>query len=320
MEESLLLILPLIIGYVLDLVVGDPQDWPHPIRVFGNLIAFWERLLNKSSARFAKGAMLSISLVAGTFLFFLILNYLLLQISDWLFILINSIFVWYGLANHNLISEGRAVFQVLNEEGIKAGRTQLSRIVGRDTSQLSAQQIRIAVLETMSENLSDGVVAPLFFYAIGGVPGMMAYKMINTLDSMIGYRSERYEQFGKFAARLDDVANFIPARLTAILMVLVVLSKRGLRFMLKYGSNHKSPNSGYPEATLAGILNCRFGGPNMYHGKLVEKPFIGEVDREIHPDEIREVAWINHKVCFMVVLLIAIFFLISNFSFLPSAY
>jgi adenosylcobinamide-phosphate synthase len=317
MEESLLLILPLLLGYILDTIAGDPQDWPHPIRFFGNAIAFWERLLNKSSARFTKGAILSISLVAGTFLFFLILNYLLLQIFDWLFILINSIFVWYGLANHNLISEGKAVFKVLNQEGIEAGRTQLSRIVGRDTSQLSPQQIRVAVLETMSENLSDGVVAPLFFYALGGVPGMMAYKMINTLDSMIGYRSERYEQFGKFAARLDDVANFIPARLTAFLMILVTLSKRGLQFMLRYGSQHKSPNSGYPEATLAGILNCRFGGPNVYHGKVVEKPFIGETDREIQSGEIGRVAGINHKVCFSMVLLIIVFSLVSNFLFLP---
>jgi adenosylcobinamide-phosphate synthase len=304
MEESLLLNLPLLIGYVLDLVVGDPQDWPHPIRIFGNAIAFGERKFNKGKARFIKGATLSTLLVVTTFLFFLILNYFLLQSFSWLFIVVNGILVWYGLANNNLITEGRGVFKVLNEQGLEAGRLQLSRIVGRDTSKLSAQQIRIAVFETMSENLSDGVVAPLFFYAIGGVPGMMAYKMINTLDSMIGYRSERYEQFGKFAAKLDDIANFVPARLTAILMILLTGSIRGLQFMLRYGR----------------ILNCRFGGPNIYHGKLVEKPFIGEMDREIASSEIDKVAALNHKVCFIAVLLIVSLFLFFNFSFLPLSY
>ena len=175
-----------------------------------------------------------------------------------------------------------------------------------ENSQLTEQQIRIAVLETMSENLSDGVVAPLFYYAVAGVPGMMAYKMINTMDSMMGYRNERYQWFGKFAARLDDVANFIPSRLTAALMILVTGSKRGLQFVFKYGNKHKSPNAGYPESALAGILNCRFGGPNVYHGTVVQKPFIGESDRPISANEIIVVSWINHKVCFTTVLLIAV--------------
>ena len=196
----------------------------------------------------------------------------------------------------------------LEKEGLEAGRKQLSRIVGRDTSQLNAQQIRIAVFETMSENLSDGVIAPLFFYAIGGVPAMMVYKMINTLDSMIGYRNDKYEQFGKFAARLDDVANFIPARITALLMVIVTVNYRGLQFVFKYGNRHKSPNSGYPESALAGILDCRFGGPNVYHGKWVDKPFIGENDRIIESGEIKKVSVINHKVCFLTVLIISLLF------------
>ncbi len=190
---------------------------------------------------------------------------------------------------------------MLHNQGLEAGRKQLSRIVGRDTTQLTAQQIRIAVLETMSENLSDGVVAPLFYYALAGIPGMMTYKMINTLDSMLGYRSARYEQFGKFAARLDDVANFIPARLTALLMVLVSGSWRGFLFTIKYGHKHKSPNAGYPEAALAGILNCRFGGPNRYHGQLVSKPYIGKQDRLIQPEEIERISRINHCTCFLMV-------------------
>lgn len=311
--EKLLIIAPLVFGYILDLIIGDPDNWPHPIRVFGNAIAAGDKLLNKNPYRFLKGMLLAISLCLLTFFFFYFLNEILLPIKIWLFIAINSVWVWYGLANNALITEGRNVFLVLEKEGLEAGRKQLSRIVGRDTSQLSAQQIRVAVFETMSENLSDGVIAPLLFYAIGGVPAMMVYKMINTMDSMIGYRSDKYEQFGKFAARLDDVANFIPARITALLMIIVTSSSRGLKFVFKYGNKHKSPNSGYPESALAGILDCRFGGPNVYHGKWVDKPFIGENDRTIKPEEVRSVISINHKSSFLMVFVIIIaFFLVGN--------
>lgn len=161
----------------------------------------------------------------------------------------------------------------------------------------------------MSENLSDGVVAPLLFYFIAGVPGMLTYKMINTLDSMIGYRNERYAHFGKFAARLDDIANFIPARITALLMILVSLSPRGWQFVIRYGHHHKSPNSGYPEAALAGIMDLRFGGPNVYHGKMVDKPYIGVNNRAVKHEEFKTVSSINHAVCLLVVAAIIIYFI-----------
>jgi len=307
MEKAILLIAPLLMGYVLDLLIGDPDNWPHPVRVFGNLIAYFEKKLNRNSGRFVKGAVLAIVLVLIVFSFFLLINLWLINFQ-WPFVIVNGVFVWYGLANRSLITEGKNVFLALEKGGAEAGRKQLSRIVGRDTSKLTPQQIRIAVLETMSENLSDGVIAPLFFYAIGGVPGMMAYKMINTMDSMLGYRNERYEKFGKFAARLDDAANFIPSRLTAFLMVFVTFSRRGFQYIFRYGNNHKSPNAGYPEAALAGILNCRFGGPNVYHGVVVDKPFIGEMDREIQSDEIRRVISINHRVCFVMVVISSVIF------------
>lgn len=305
MAEPILLIFPLIAGYLLDFWLGDPDNWPHPVRVFGNAIATGEKWLNRGRWRFLKGAALSITLVVLVFFFFDRSNALLLQVPA-LYLVVNSVWVYYGLANHSLIAEGKKVFRVLENEGLEAGRKQLSRIVGRDTSKLNAQQIRIAVLETMSENLSDGVVAPLFYYAIAGVPGMMAYKMVNTMDSMLGYRSERYEWFGKFAARLDDVANFIPARITALLMVLVTGSMQGLLFVFKFGSKHKSPNAGYPEAALAGILDCRFGGPNVYHGKVVEKPFIGENVRGIESEEIGTAANVNHRTCLSMVLIVTL--------------
>jgi len=226
-----------------------------------------------------------------------------------LYLIMSSICVFYGLAHRQLITEGKKVFAALQNEGIGAGCSRLSRIVGRDTSGLSTQQIKIAVMETMSENLGDGVVAPLFWYAIAGAPGMLTYKMVNTLDSMIGYRNERYEQFGKFAARLDDLANFIPARLTALLMVIVTASRKGAEFAIRYGHLHKSPNAGYPEAALAGILDLRFGGPNLYHGILVDKPYIGHNDREIAAEEISTVIGINQRVCLLMVMLVMVFVL-----------
>jgi len=309
MAKPYLLILPLILGYLLDLLLGDPEQFPHPVKFFGNMIAFTERLLNKCSYRFLKGMLSVIGLCFLCFLFFYVVSTSLMCYSPPIYLIYSSVFVYYGLANKGLINEGRKVFNILNNQGVEAGRKQLSRIVGRDTSALSIQQIRIAVLETMSENLSDGVIAPLFYYAIAGIPGMMTYKLINTLDSMIGYRSERYEQFGKFAARLDDVANFIPSRITALLMICVSFSKSALQYVFLYGNKHKSPNAGYPEAALAGILDTRFGGPNTYHGVLLEKPFIGKNDRTIEHHEIKRVIGINHKACFLMVVLIIVFIL-----------
>ncbi len=290
----------------MDLCFGDPHAWPHPVKVFGNLISIGERNFNNGKHQFLKGMLLSVLLCLFTFLLFYFGTSLLLKWSEWAYILVATVFVFFGLANHSLIIEGRKVFEELHTLGLQAGRKRLSWIVGRDTAQLTPQQIRIAVFETMSENLSDGVIAPLFYYLIAGVPGMMTYKMINTLDSMIGYRNERYEQFGKFAARLDDLANFVPARLTALLMVLVSWSGRGYKYIFRYGSKHKSPNSGYPEAALAGITDARFGGPNLYHGKLVPKPYIGENEREIAHSEFGKVALLNHKTTFLMVLLLAL--------------
>ena len=306
MEPPLLLILPLLTGYLLDLLLGDPEQLPHPVRVFGNAISAGEKKLNKGSHRFVKGMLLTLFLCGLVFFFFHFTGELIYVLHPYLYMIYAGIFVFYGLANKGLIQEGTKVFRVLEEQGTEAGRKQLSRIVGRDTSALSPQQIRLAVLETMSENLSDAVIAPLFWYAIGGIPGMMTYKMINTLDSMTGYRNERFEHFGKFAARLDDVANFIPARLTALLIVMVSFSRRGFIYIFRYGNRHKSPNAGYPEAALAGILNCRFGGPNVYHGKLVEKPYIGEQDRPIRPNEIKKVSRINHTSCLLMVITIVL--------------
>ncbi|WP_207421243.1 adenosylcobinamide-phosphate synthase CbiB [Desertivirga brevis] len=306
MDEFRLLIVSLFAGYLLDLIFGDPESLPHPVRVYGNAISLGEKLLNTGRGRLIKGSILSITLCTFCFLFFYFLQKLLLQVHPIAYFISASISVFYGLANKGLIQEGRKVFNVLEFEGLEAGRKQLSRIVGRDTGRLNPQQIRTAVLETVSENLSDGVIAPLFYFAVAGIPGLMTYKMINTLDSMLGYRNERYEKFGKFAARLDDVANLIPARLTAMLMATSGLSIRALQFVYKYGRKHKSPNSGYPEAALAGILDIRFGGPNVYHGILVDKPFIGANNREISHDDFDIAARINHTSTLLMIILIVV--------------
>jgi adenosylcobinamide-phosphate synthase len=297
-------IVPLIGGYLLDLLLGDPEKMPHPVKVFGNLIYFGEKKWNHGDHRFQKGMTISILLIAVTFLSFYTAIFLL-QRHVYAQMIFNTIFVYFGIANRCLIDEGKNVFKKLRL-GLPEARIQLSRIVGRETNTLHDQQIKIAVFETMSENLSDGVVAPLFYYAIGGIPAMMTYKMINTLDSMIAYRSPRYEQFGKFAAHIDDIANYIPARITAFLISVVSCSSRGMQFIFKYGHLHKSPNAGYPEAALAGVLDCRFGGSNHYHGVLVEKPYIGINARSIEDSEINKVIYINHAVTVASVLIIVI--------------
>ena len=218
-------LLSLLIGWMLDLLVGDPQWLPHPVVGFGKMIAFGEHRLNRGQHRMAKGALLSIFLILMVFaLTWFLLHLISLLPSPFgegmgVRLLIDAIIVFYCLAGTTLIREVREVFLAL-DRSLEEGRRQVSRIVGRDTSELSAQEVRTAALETLAENLSDGVIAPLFWFAILGTPGMLTYKMINTLDSMIGYRTERYRDFGCWAAHIDDIANYIPARLTALLMIL----------------------------------------------------------------------------------------------------
>ena len=215
------------------------------------------------------------------------------------------------MAGTTLIREVREVFLAV-DRSLEEGRQQVARIVGRDTSALSAQEVRTAALETLAENLSDGVIAPLFWFAILGVPGMLTYKMINTLDSMIGYKTERYRDFGCWAAHIDDVANYIPARLTALLMAIASPQKGLLRFIWRNGRRHASPNSGYPEAALAGILNCRFGGPHYYFGQLFPKPYIGENERELTTADMKYAVRINRITEVLMVFLVMICLFLKN--------
>ncbi|MBQ3781492.1 MAG: cobalamin biosynthesis protein CobD [Bacteroidaceae bacterium] len=265
-------------GWSLDRLLGDPSWLPHPVVGFGRLIGWGEHWLNRGTWRRLKGGVMAVVLI------------LLAYALAWaLPRYIDFVIVFFCLAGTTLVREVRQVFVAL-DEGLEQGRRQVARIVGRDTTELTAQEVRTAALETLAENLSDGVIAPLFWYVLLGAPGMLAYKMVNTLDSMIGYRTDRYRRFGTVAARIDDVANFIPARLTALLMILVAGRPSLLRFVWTYGPRHASPNSGWPEAALAGILDCRFGGPHTYFGQLFDKPFIGTNPRPLStPDMQRAV-------------------------------
>jgi len=256
--------------------------------------------LNKGAHRMLKGALLALSLVVGTYVITALLLGCLVGIIGFL---VTVLLIFYCLAGTTLIREVREVFRAV-DRSLEEGRMQVAQIVGRDTSELSAQEVRTAALETLAENLSDGVIAPLFWYALLGVPGMLAYKMVNTLDSMIGYRNERYKEFGCFAARMDDVVNYIPARLTAILMIVASGRLSLLGFVWKYGNQHASPNSGYPEAALAGILNCRFGGPHHYFGNEVWKPFIGDNDRLLTTNDMKEAVRINRIAEIIMIILV----------------
>jgi adenosylcobinamide-phosphate synthase len=315
MDNWMIVILPLLVGWFLDLIFGDPSKLPHPIVWFGKAIAFFEHRLNKGSHRKLKGALVAIGLISFVFVAtsFLISSFSFL-IPHFSF-LISALLIFFCLAGTTLIREVREVFLAM-DRSLEEGRKQVARIVGRDTTELSAQEVRTAALETLAENLSDGVIAPLFWFAILGVPGMLAYKMINTLDSMIGYKTERYKDFGCWAAHIDDVANFIPARLTALLMILPhALINRQLsifHFVRKYGRNHASPNSGYPEAALAGILNCRFGGPHYYFGQLFPKPYIGENEREFTTADMKLAVRTNRIAEVLMVFLVMICLILKN--------
>lgn len=301
--NSHILLASLLTGWLLDIIFGDPSRLPHPVVYMGKWIAMGERRLNRGKSRKLKGALFAVGSVLLVFgVAWLLTAFLRCQAAasgatGMVFSLISyavvSLCVFFCLAGKTLRREVRMVFGKL-ELGLDEGRRQVARIVGRDTQSLSRQEVSTAALETLAENLSDGVIAPLFWFTLLGVPGMMAYKMINTLDSMIGYQNKRYKDFGCWAARIDDIANYLPARLTALLMILAGWgymqfsrshSRRSLAYYLqttrRYSRCHASPNSGWPEAALSSLLDCRFGGPHDYFGELFYKPYIGSNARPI---------------------------------------
>ncbi len=300
------IILPIFTGWTMDRLLGDPESW-HPIVGFGRLISWGERRLNKGRGRAFKGFAYNALLVLLIMGLGLLLGSAAIIGAQWPEDFLDILFVWgpiytiihalvlfLMLSGTTLIREVEGVFRAL-DNGLEQGRKQVARIVGRDTASLSEQEVRTAALETLSENLSDGVVAPLFWYGLLGLPGLLGYKMINTQDSMIGYLNERYRAYGRFSAKLDDIANYIPARLTACMMIVTAGRTDLFEFIRTHGSKHLSPNSGYPEAALAGILGCRFGGPHDYFVEVVDKPYIGDVERPLTMEDLKQAVRINRR-------------------------
>jgi adenosylcobinamide-phosphate synthase len=273
-------------AYLLDYLAGDPEWFPHPVRLMGLAITHGERILRspeESPAQaFLSGAVLAAGVVAASYYTTRAVVRLAHRRSRWLDCSVEIFLAWTCLAARNLQQEAQVVSDALESNDIPNARKRLARIVGRDTHSLDASEISRALIETLAESASDGIVAPILCLAAGGVPLAMAYKAVNTLDSMIGHRDQRYLYFGKTAARLDDVANFVPSRVTALGTVAAsVLSQyacapNAWNTWLRDGGKHKSPNAGQPEAAMSGALCVRLGGDNRYDGELISSPRIGE--------------------------------------------
>jgi len=282
------------LAYILDLIIGDPCQIPHPVRGIGWVVEKAERILreNKIIKEKLAGVILVIVVVSLTYTLFYLISTALLQIEISILVTYLSLIVYIYListtiATRELIRAGLDVINEIKTGNINDARKRLSMIVGRDTESLDRKGILRATIESLSENSSDGIIAPLFYFVIGGLPLAMTYKAINTLDSMIGYKNEKYKSLGWASAKLDDLVNYIPARITGVLIVIatfILRSNRSSRFnslnalkvMFRDGRKHSSPNSGIPEAAMAGALGVKLGGTSTYGGVVVEKPYIGE--------------------------------------------
>lgn len=288
---------------LLDRLWVEGKGLPHIVCGLGNLISWAEKRLY--APKKINGLIFVLLLVPGVFALALG-GFSLLKPYPSIYLIVGVFLTSQLLAGSLLIRTGWQVFEFLDNDELDLARERLTWLVGRDTQDLSAQEVRQAALESMSENLSDGVIAPMFYFAIAGVPGMIAYKMINTLDSRVGYKNEKYGEFGCFAAKLDDVVNYIPARITAVLIALSspVVIARSFNFIRKYGRAHLSPNAGYPESALAGVLNCRFGGAHDYGGELVEKDWIGENDRVLIMEDVKTAAKVSQRASALFLILI----------------
>ncbi|MBQ9908827.1 MAG: cobalamin biosynthesis protein CobD [Treponema sp.] len=292
----------LLAGFLLDCIVGDPHCLPHPVRFMGSLISFLERRLNKASdpakIQRLKGFILVFCLISVTFLLSYGLIFVSRLIHPFLSFFFESLMCWNCIAAKSLYSESMKVCRELKKNDLNGARKAVSMIVGRDTDVLDEKGVAKAAVETVAENTSDGVVAPVFFIALFGASGGMVYKAINTMDSMIAYKNERFKNFGFFAARLDDAANLIPARFSAILMILSALILAVFPFKQRFRPvnavkiffrdryKHASPNSAQTESVVAGALGLQLAGDTVYEGKVEKKDFIGDALREVEAKDI----------------------------------
>ncbi len=286
-------ILPIALGFLLDLLIGDPYDLPHPVRAIGSMIAALEKRIRR---RFADlrlgGTVLALTVAAVSTLIPAVLLIICYRLNTALGIAAESVLCCYMLAARNLRDESMKVCRAAEKGDTEAARKAVSMIVGRDTSVLDRSGIIRAAVETVAENTSDGVTAPLFYMGLGGAVGAFFYKSVNTMDSMIGYKNEKYADLGRFAAKLDDVLNFFPSRLTALLMTAVcpmigLDGRNALRIWKRDRLKHASPNSAQTESACAGALNIRLAGDAVYFGELHKKPYIGDDTRPIEAADIR---------------------------------
>ena len=277
-------ILALVMGFGIDLILGDPEWLYHPVRAIGAYISFMEKRLRARGGNLRKSAVfLTASTVLLTAAVVALLLFLLGLLGRWPRLIGMALLDWLGIAVTSMAKEARGVNKAL-AKGLEAGRKQVARIVGRDTDSLSEEEVVKATVETVAENTTDGVISPLVYAALGGPVLLWAFKAASTLDSMVGYMDEKYRDIGWSSARLDDVLNFVPARLTALIMVAASFltgldAKNAFRVVKRDHANHKSPNCAWSEAAAAGALHIQLGGTHTYFGKPVEKPTIGDNDR-----------------------------------------
>ena len=275
------------IAFLLDIMIGDPRWFPHPVRMIGVCIEYCEKVLRRLiPSKQVGGIFLTFIIVIGTYLVTYQLLIFFYEIRWSLGILVSIIIIFFSLSTRDLLRETGNVLKALKSGNLKTARKNLSRIVGRDTQNLSEEQIATGCIETSAENIVDGIIAPLFYAFIGGPALAMAYKSINTLDSMVGYKNDRYIDFGRASAKLDDVANYIPARIAAVVLPIASYLcganySNSVKILKRDGRKHPSPNSGIPEAAIAGALGIRLGGPSVYNDVRSDKPFIGDPQRNV---------------------------------------
>jgi adenosylcobinamide-phosphate synthase len=300
----------LVLGFLLDQLLGDPPGWPHPVRGLGRLITALEPPLRQLLPERLGGVVLLL-LVAGTAGG---LTWALLAVAGavhpWARLVLAAVLTYFGLAARSLARETQAVLGPCEKEDWPEARRRLAGIVGRDTHDLPPAEVYRACIETVAENTSDGVVAPLLYAALLGPVGLWVYKAVSTLDSMVGYRNERYRRFGWASARADDLANLLPARLTYLLLALAALLRgrragAALRIGWRDGRKHPSPNAGWPEAAMAGALGVQLGGPATYQGVPSEKPRLGEADEPISPDKVRQTVGLMLTAAWLALALLA---------------
>lgn len=310
-----------IAGFVLDLLIGDPHFIPHPVRLIGSLISFCDKRLNCDAGynisekklnliKYKRGMLLVFTVIFATFAISVIIIVAAYSINLYAGVIAEAVMTWQILATKCLRVESMRVYDALRTDGVDAGRRAVSMIVGRDTSVLDAVGVTRAAVETIAENTSDGVIAPMLYTAIGGPVLGFVYKAVNTMDSMLGYKNDKYMYFGRFAARLDDVVNFIPARISAYLMIAAAFiggrqfdGKNAYRIFKRDRFNHASPNSAQTESVCAGALRVQFAGDAVYFGKLVKKKYIGDGLREIEYEDIKRANRLMYITAFLCELL-----------------